>query len=113
MRRHMIFCNYCRYYSRYCYRYYYHMTTVATTVVTENRMATHAISLMSDARCRTPFLRKNRSSWTTTTTQRSVQRSLAQHATSCRIVGILQNHVSLGLREHEETTVPGKCDCSY
>ncbi len=112
------------------------VTTVATTVVTTvatrhgimtslhhdssygNRMPTHAIFiLMSDARCRAPFLRKNRPSWITTT-RRSVQRSLAQksgepsnderafaiiaaiagmsrvHTRSFRIIGTLQNRVS-------------------
>ncbi len=76
MRRHAIFCNYRRYYSHHAIV----VTTIVTTVVIENRMPTHAIFiLMSDARCRAPFLRKNRPSWTTTTMmQRSVQRSLAQ-----------------------------------
>ncbi len=48
-------------------------------------MPTHAsFILMSDARCRAPFLRKNRPSWTTTTvtmimtTRRFAQRSSAQ-----------------------------------
>ncbi len=70
MRRHMIFSNYCRYYSRHA--------IVVTTVVTENRMPTHVIFiLMSDARCQALFLRKNRPSWATTatTTMTTMQRS--------------------------------------
>ncbi len=74
MRRCMIFCNYCRYYSHPAIV----VTTVVTTVVTENRMPMHAIFiLMSDTRCRAPFLRKNRLSWMTMM-RRSAQRSLAQ-----------------------------------
>ncbi len=75
MHRHTIFRNYCRYYDRYYCRH----AIVVTTVVMENCMPTHEIFiLMSDARCQAPFLRKNRASWMTTTTRRSVQHSLAQ-----------------------------------
>ncbi len=95
----------------------------------------------TDARCRAPFLRKNRPSKTTTMTQRSAQSSPAPksgepktmtnadsrpfafvaaiagtsqaHVGSSRIVGILRNFVSLGPWECAVTMVPGKCECSY
>ncbi len=74
MRRHTIFRNYCRYYTRH--------VIVVTTVVTENRMPTHAIFiLMLDARCQALFLRKNLPSWTTMTAKmmrKSAQRSPTQ-----------------------------------
>ncbi len=50
--------SYCRYYSIHVIV----VTTVVTTVVTENCVPTHAIFiLMSDVRCRAPFLRKKSS----------------------------------------------------
>ncbi len=76
MRWHTIFRKYCRYYSRHAIV----VTTVVTTVIPENCMPTHVIFiLMSDARCRAPFLRKNRLSWITTTAMTMAQRS-AQHS---------------------------------
>ncbi len=140
MRRLTIFHNYCRYYSRCAIV----VMTVLTTVARENRMRMHAIFIVtSHARCPATILRKNRPSWTTTTTtmtRRSAQCSTAQKSgepsdderashvsavvaaiagTSCEragsshIVGTLRNHVSLGPRKRVVTTVPGNAIVGY
>ncbi len=55
MRRHTIFCSYCRYY----YRMMTVVMTVVTTVATENRMTTHAIfSPSTDTNVGHRFLKK-------------------------------------------------------